>query len=140
HGSFDGQQAAFTRPGPDLAPAEYGGLLARFAPERVAFVNTAASSGAFIPAVAGPGRAIVTATKTGGERNETRFPEYFVQAFTDETADRDRNGRVSIAEAFDYAKSKVTKAFEQEGLLLSEHATIEDGANGSLAAELFLMP
>ena len=34
----------------------------------------------------------------------------------------------------------MTKAFEQDGLLLSEHATIEDGANGSLASELFLMP
>jgi len=140
HGSFNGQQAAFNLPGPDLAPAEYGRLLAGFAAERVAFVNTAASSGAFIPAVAGPGRAIVTATKTGGERNETRFPEYFVQAFTDESADRDRNGRVSIAEAFEYAKARVVRTFEQEGLLLSEHATLEDGVNGSLASALFLAP
>jgi hypothetical protein len=140
HGSFDGRQAAFNLPGPDLTPADFSRLLGKFASQRVAFINTAASSGAFLPAVAGPGRVVVTATKTGGERNETRFPEYFVAAFNDETADRDRNGRVSIAEAFDYAKSKVTKAFEQEGLLLSEHATIEDGANGSLASELFLMP
>ena len=140
HGSFNGQQAAFNLPGPDLTPAEYGRLLAGFAAERVAFVNTAASSGAFIPAVAGPGRAIVTATKTGGERNETRFPEYFVQAFTDESADRDRNGRVSIAEAFEYAKARVVRTFEQEGLLLSEHATLEDGVNGSLASALFLAP
>jgi hypothetical protein len=90
--------------------------------------------------VAGPGRAIVTATKTGGERNETRFPEYFVKAFTDESADRDRNGRVSIAEAFEYAKARVVRTFEQEGLLLSEHATLEDGVNGSLASALFLAP
>jgi hypothetical protein len=34
----------------------------------------------------------------------------------------------------------VTKAFEQEGLLLSEHATLEDGVNGSVAASLFLAP
>ena len=140
HGSFDGQQAAFNLPGPDLTPADFGRLLARFASQRVAFVNTAASSGAFVPAVAGPGRVIVTATKTGGERNETRFPEYFVEAFGDETADRDRNGRVSIQEAFDYAKSKVAKTFEQQGLLLSEHATLEDGMNGSLASALFVAP
>jgi hypothetical protein len=83
---------------------------------------------------------IVTATKTGGERNETRFPEYFVAAFNDDTADRDRNGRVSMQEAFDYAKAKVTNAFEQQGLILSEHATLEDGANGSVASALFLAP
>ena len=41
-------------------------------------------------------------------------------------------------EAFDYAKARVTKAYEQGGLLLSEHATLEDGVNGSLASSLFL--
>ena len=40
---------------------------------RVVFVNTASSSGAFLAPLAGPGRTIVTATRTGGERNEPRF-------------------------------------------------------------------
>jgi hypothetical protein len=101
-------------------------------------VNTASSSGAFLPAVAGPGRVVVTATKTGGERNETRFPEFFVEAFNDDSADRDRNGRVSMAEAFEYAKSKVTKAFEQGGLLATEHAALEEPPATGLAASLFL--
>jgi hypothetical protein len=140
HGSFDGRQAAFNLPGPDLTPADFSQLLGKFTSQRVAFVNTASSSGAFLPTVAAPGRVVVTATRTGGERNETRFPEYFVEAFNDDAADRDRNGRVSIAEAFDYAKSKVTTAFEQQGLLLSEHATLDDGVNGSVAASLFLAP
>src|SRR5262249_28396525 len=100
HGSFDGSHAAFNLPGPDLTPAGLARLLGKLATQRVAFVNTASSSGAFLPTVAGPGRVVVTATKTGGERNETRFPEYFVEAFNDDSADRDRNGRVSIAEAF----------------------------------------
>jgi hypothetical protein len=136
HGSFDGRQAAFNLPGPDLTPADFTRLLGKLAAQRVAFVNTASSSGAFLPTLAAPNRVVVTATKTGGERNETRFPEFFVEAFADDAADRDRNGRVSIAEAFDYAKSKVTKTYEQQGLLLSEHATLDDG--GSLAASLFL--
>jgi peptidase C13-like protein len=140
HGSFDGEQAAFNLPGPDLTAADFSRLLGKLATQRVAFVNTASSSGAFLPAVAGPNRVIVTATKTGGERNDTRFPEYFVEAFNDDSADRDRNGRVSIAEAFEYAKAKVVKAFEQQGLLLTEHAALEDGANGGLASSLFLAP
>ena len=139
HGSFDGRQAAFSMPGPDLTPADFAALLGKLAAQRVAFVNTSSSSGAFLPTVAGPGRVIVTATKTGGERNETRFPEFFVEAFTDDTADRDRNGRVSIAEAFEYAKAKVTKAYEQDGHLLTEHAALDEGAGGTgLAASLFL--
>lgn len=142
HGSFDGHQAAFNLPGPDLTAADFARLLGKLATQRVAFVNTASSSGAFLPTVAGPGRVVVTATKTGGERNETRFPGFFVEAFTDDTADRDRNGRVSIAEAFDYAKAKVVKAFEQQGLLLTEHAALDEGgaAGTALAASLFLAP
>jgi hypothetical protein len=139
HGSFDGRQGAFNLPGPDLTPDDFARLLGKLATQRVAFVNTASSSGAFLPTVAGPGRVVVTATKTGGERNETRFPEYFVEAYGDDTADRDRNGRVSIAEAFEYAKAKVTKAFEQGGYLMTEHATLDEGGAGSgLAASMFL--
>jgi hypothetical protein len=138
HGSFDGTQAAFNLPGPDLTAADWGKLLGKFPTQRVAFVNTSSSSGAFLASVAGPGRAIVTATKTGGERNETQFPEYFVEAFKDNAADRDRNGHVSVLEAFEYAKAKVTQAFQQKGLLLTEHATLDDGGEGRLAATIFL--
>jgi hypothetical protein len=138
HGSFNGTQAAFNLPGPDLTVAEWAKLLGKLSAQRVAFVNTSSSSGAFLPAVAAPGRVVITATKTGGERNETQFPEYFVEAFGDPAADRDRNGHVSVREAFDYAKAKVTQAFQQKGLLLTEHATIDDSGEGHLASTLFL--
>jgi hypothetical protein len=136
HGSFNGTQAAFNLPGPDLTVDEWVKLLGRLPSQRVVFVNTSSSSGAFLPAVSAPGRVVVTATKTGGERNETQFPEFFVAAFSDPAADRDRNGHVSVAEAFEYAKTKVVQAFQQKGLLLTEHAVMDDG--GGLAATLFL--
>jgi hypothetical protein len=140
HGSFNGTQAAFNLPGPDLTVPDWARLLGKLSAQRVAFVNTTSSSGAFLPAVAAPGRVVVTATKTGGERNETQFPEHFVDAFTGNGADRDRNGHVSIGEAFEYAKAKVVEAFQQKGNLLTEHATIDDGAGGDsrLAATIFL--
>jgi hypothetical protein len=138
HGSFNGTQAAFNLPGPDLTVEEWNRLLAKLPSQHVAFVNTAASSGAFLPAIAAPGRIVVTATKTGGERNETQFPEFFVAAFADPAADRDRNGHVSIGEAFEYAKAKVVQAFQQKGLLLTEHATLDDGGEGRLASAMFL--
>jgi hypothetical protein len=108
--------------GPDLTVRRLARLLGSCPTPAVAFVNTTSSSGAFLPAIAAPGRVVVTATKTGGERNETHFPEPFVAAFSDAAADRDRNGHVSIAEAFEYAKAKVVQAFQQKGLLLTEHA------------------
>lgn len=140
HGSFDGRTAAFNLPGPDLTADEYKPLVEKLRLQRVAFINTASSSGAFLEPLAGPGRTIVTATRTGGERNEPRFAEFFVEALAGDGADRDRNGRVSVQEAFDYAKQKVTTAYEQAGNLLSEHAALNDGAEGKLAAMQFLAP
>jgi hypothetical protein len=138
HGSFNGSTAAFNLPGPDLNADEWATLLGKLSAQRVAFINTASSSGAFLQPMTAPGRVVVTATKTGGERNETQFPEFFVAAFGDPTADRDRNGHVSIAEAFEYAKTKVTQAFQQKGLLLTEHATMDDSGEGHLASTMFL--
>ena len=138
HGSFDGTTAAFNLMGPDLTADDYARLLSKFTAQRVVFVNTSSASGAFLKPLAAPGRVIVTATKTGGERNEPDFPQYFVAAFGDDTADRDRNGHVSVGEAFEYAKAKVVEAFQKKGLLLTEHATLDDSGEGQLASAVFL--
>jgi hypothetical protein len=138
HGSFDGRTAAFNIMGPDFTAPEWATLLGRLSAQHVAFVNTSSSSGAFLEAVKAPGRVVITATKTGGERLDTLFPEYFVAAFTDDAADRDRNGHVSVLEAFEYAKTKVTQSYQQKGLLLTEHATIDAGGAEHLAATMFL--
>jgi len=140
HGSFDGKIGAFNLPGPDLTADDYAALLKKFTTQKVTFVNTASSSGAFIQPLAGPARTIIAATRTGGERNETRFAEYFVEALDSEAADRDRNGRVSMQEAFDYAAQKVKTAYEQAGTIITEHATLDDSNQGKLAAMQYLAP
>lgn len=140
HGSFTGQQGAFNLLGPDLTAGDYATLLGQFKTQKIVFVNTSSSSGAFLEPLAGPARTIVTATKTGGERNETMFPEFFVEALNTDTADRDRNGRVSVLEAFDFAAAKVKAAYEQAGTILTEHATLDDGSEGKLAGAQYLAP
>ena len=97
HGSFDGRVAAFNLPGPDLSVTEYAALLDKIRSSRIVFVNTTSSSGEFVKGLAGPGRTIVTATRSGGERNEPRFPAFFVEAFTGgEGADRNQIGRAHV--------------------------------------------
>ena len=138
HGSFDGRDAAFNLPGPDLKASDYVKLLARFGTQRVVFVNTSSSSGGFLAPLAGPGRTIVAATKTGGERLDTLFPEHFVDALTSDAADKNRDGRVSILEAFDYAKTKVAQVYQHKGNVVTEHAALDDGSDGKLADTMFL--
>ena len=99
-----------------MAPQDFAPLLARLKSKRVVFVNTASASGPFVEALSGPGRVIVTATRTGDEKYATLFGGPFVDAFTTEAADADRDGKVSILEAFDYAKKAVAASYVREGL------------------------
>jgi hypothetical protein len=126
HGTFDGREAKFNLPGPDMTPADFAALVRRLASQRVVFVNTASASGPFIEALAGPGRTIITATRSGRESFATIFGGYFVDALTGDAADTDKNGRVSFLEAFEYARREVETAYERQGILLTEHALLED--------------
>ena len=151
HGSYDGRDARFNLPGPDMTPAEFNPLLSAIPARNVVFVNTSSSSGPFVEELSGPGRTIITATRNGAERFTTLFGGYFVEAFSTEDADADKNQRLSMLEAFQYAQNETARAYEQEGLLATEHSLLDDngdkkgspdptatGDEGRLAAALSL--
>lgn len=129
HGTFDGRVAKFNLPGPDMTPADFEPLLKRLGPRRVVLVNTASASGPFIEALSGPGRTIVTATRNGAERFATLFGGFFVDALTADDADADKNKRVTVLEAFNYARREVATAYEREGIMLTEHALLDDSGD-----------
>jgi hypothetical protein len=52
-------------------------------------VNTASASGGFVAALSGKDRTVITATRTEGERNQTRFGEFFAEALSTGDADMD---------------------------------------------------
>jgi len=131
HGSFDGKVAKINLPGPDMTPADFAALLKRFASRKVVFVNTASASGPFIEPLAGSGRTIVTATRSGAEKYATLFGGAFIDALAGgEKADADKNRRVSVLEAFNAAKIDVARAYEQQGIMITEHSLLEDGGDG----------
>jgi hypothetical protein len=136
HGSFDGRNAKFNLKGPDLSAADFSALLRKLPSKHIVFANTTSASGPFKEELAGPGRTIITATRNGAEQYATLFPGYFVDAFATDTADADKNRRVTVQEAFDYATREVARAYEREGLLATEHAVIDDG--GKLASAFAL--
>jgi hypothetical protein len=132
HGTFDGRTAKFNLPGPDMTAADFAPLLKRVKSRHVVFVNTASASGPFIEALAGPGRTIVTATRSGSERFATLFGGYFVDALAGTEADADRNRRISVLEAFTWAKREVANAYERQGIMRTENALLSDsGGEGS---------
>ena len=126
HGSGEGAESRVSLPGPDATAADFAGWVAGFPRQTVVFVNASSGSGDFAQALAGPRRVVVTATRTALERNETRFATPFVRALTTDEADADKDGRVSVLEAFAYAKREVARVYETDKRLLTEHAVISD--------------
>ena len=131
HGSGQDAAARFNLVGPDITAGELARLLKPLSTQTVAVVNAASASGDFVKVLSGPNRVIATATKSGMERNETKFGQFFVQAYTGDVADADKDGRVSLLEAFDYARREVVRAYEQSNHLQTEHAMIDDNGDGA---------
>jgi hypothetical protein len=129
HGTFDGKVAKFNLLGPDMTPANFEPLLKSLPSKHIVFVNTASSSAPFLEELAGSGRTIVTATRTGAERFATLFGGYFIDALMSDSADADKNRRISVLEAFDAAKLGVARAYEQEGIMLTEHPLLDDSGD-----------
>lgn len=125
HGNSDDRGARINLPGPDITADRLAELLDRFPTQRVAVVNAASASGAFVEPLAGDNRAIIAATKTGHERNETVFARYFVDAFAGGGADIDKDGRVTLLEAFDFAAAEVERFYRGENRLQTETPVLE---------------
>jgi hypothetical protein len=134
HGSGEMAASAVNLPGPDPTAADYASWLAPLGRATVVFVNASSASGDFAAVLAGPNRAIVTATKTAIERNESVFASWFAKGLTGTEADADKDGRVSIVEAFTWARDQVAKAYEATNRLLTEHAVLVD--SGGVAARI----
>lgn len=126
HGAWDGRSAKFNIPGPDISAEEFNALVRKLPAKQIVFVNTASASGPFVEVLSGPGRTIVSATRSGAEHYTTLFGGFFIDALSSPNADADKNKRISVLEAFQFAKAEVTRAFEREGLLVTEHALLDD--------------
>jgi hypothetical protein len=135
HGSFDGKAAKFNLPGPDISPADFNTQFKKLPTKQIVFVDTTSASGPFVNELSAPGRIIIAATRNGAENYSTLFGGYFVDALTGEEADADKNRRVSMLEAFQFAKAAVQRAYDKEGLLSTEHAVLDDNGDKAGSAD-----
>ena len=129
HGTSGDEGARFNLVGPDLTAAEWAALVKPIA-GRVVFVNAGSGSFDFLETLAGRGRIVLTAADSAAQQYETIFPEFLIQAFAAEEADLDRDGKVSIWEAFQTASAGVKGWFEDQGRLATERPMLEDNGDG----------
>ena len=138
HGTSDQAEARFNITGPDLAPSDLQMALTGFPTQTLALVHTGSASGGFLEPLSGPNRIIITATRTQRERNATEFAQFFVEAITGESADLDKDDRVSLLEAYQYAREEVIRFYEDENEILTEHAVLDDNGDGTGSEEVGL--
>jgi hypothetical protein len=130
HGSFDNQLAKFNLLGPDLTAKDYAALISSLPARRVVFINCSSSSGEFVKPLSGPNRIIITATRSGNEQNATVFADHLIAGLSDDGADADKNGRLSLLEVFNYATRLTADWYKQKDRLATEHALLDDNGDG----------
>jgi hypothetical protein len=129
HGTFDGKEAKFNLRGPDISASDLSLWLKPFQRPLVV-VNTASCSAPFLNKLSATNRVIITATRSGHEQNFTRFGEYFAESIANPEADLDKDGQVSLLEAFLTASRKTAEFYKVQGRLATEHALLDDNGDG----------
>ena len=126
HGTFDGFEYKFNLVGPDLSGDDLAVLCDKIPAKRQLIVNTTSASGGSIVPLEKAGRALITATKTGTEKNATIFARYWAEALQDPTADTNKDESISALEAYVYAARKTQEFYDGQKRLATEHAVFED--------------
>jgi hypothetical protein len=129
HGTFDGKEARFNLRGPDVTATDFAEWLKPFR-RPVVFIDTSAASAPFLNKLSATNRVILTATRSGSEQDFTRFGLYLAEALTDDQSDLDKDGQVSVLEAFLTASARVAEFYRTEGRLATEHALLDDDGDG----------
>ena len=136
HGTHDGEQYKFNLPGPDIDGEALFSLLQDIPASRQVVVNATSASGAVLESWLTEGRTLITATKSAGERNATRFGMYWTAALSSDEADINKNGAITVQEAFNFAASKVADSYENDGLLATEHPALVGEMSATLNVAL----
>ncbi len=124
HGTFDGSDYKINLPGPDMTATELAAALDRIPARRQLVVNMTSASGGANEALRREHRAVISATKSGTEKNATIFARYWIEALREPSADTDKNQSISALEAFRYASRRTAEFYKSAQLLATEHPTI----------------
>ena len=131
HGTFDSTSYKFNITGPDPTADDLRAWLDRVPASRQLVVVATSCSGAAINALQKDNRVVITATRSGGERNAVVFARYWVEALRDPAADADKNESISALEAFRYAEEKVKRFYSDQKRIATEHPRLEGKLAGS---------
>lgn len=138
HGSGEGEGTRLSIAGPDPVATDYRRWVAGLFGRTVVFINAASASGDFLPILSGPERVVITSTRSATERNATVFAQHLVHGIASDEADANKDGTLTLLEAYDYARRAVDEAYTSTGRLLTEHAQLDDDGDREGTADVTL--
>jgi len=128
HGTHSSRDNLLNLRGPDLDLSSITKWLQPFKRPLIV-IHGGSASAPFIPALSGPNRIIITATRSAEEINYTRFGELFSQALRLDAADLNQDEQISLLEAFLFASNLSQNFYQENGRLSSEHSLIDDNGD-----------
>lgn len=135
HANHDGERFKMHIKGPDLTDEDLLQFLESQNRRKVYVVAATSASGALLKELSGENRVVVTATRNRLERQPPLFLSFFLEAAESAEADTDKNGRVSLLEAFLFSQAKVASWFAEKGRIQTEHPVLDDRGRVRIGAE-----
>lgn len=135
HGSSTFGDAKFNNVGPDMTGGDLANMLGTLNGVDIVVFNTTSASFEFSRELSVLGRVVVSATRSAAERYDPLFGGFVVTALQQKRADIDRNGRVSVLEAFNYASGQIAQWYRDQDRLSTENAVLDDSGDGLFSRE-----
>ena len=141
HGNQDRRHGWFHLPGPDMNAAQWAAMFAELKAGEQVFWMTHSASGSFLKPFSLPGRIVISATDEG-EINEPRFPRQLADVMAQQLAastNAESAGEptapakdlpVSVLDLFRRTADRVGRSFDDDQLLPTEHALLDDNGDG----------
>ena len=141
HASRTGKGSVkFNLRGRDISEIEYVTLINSIPAERQILVFGFPYSGKLVPQLSKSGRIIITSNSPNeGYSLQAGFGSVFVDAFSAAANDTDRNGDISLLEAFLSLQARTKDFYERDGNVQSEHPHLDDNGDGNATRNLTIV-
>jgi hypothetical protein len=114
HGQTNEPVGKFCLPGPDLDAEELAKMLDALATTNVVLLHFAGGGAEFQQKLGRKGRVIVCASGKLGEGNQVYFAEFFLRAYETKAADENKDGKITLLEAFNWAGHETVNWYHRQ--------------------------
>jgi len=128
HGNYDGRDYKFNIAGPDILGKDLVQFLDALSDRKIFALLATSSSGVLLSRLSGSNRVVISATKSEHEKLAPLFMSFFLEASRSAGADLDKNGSVSLKEAFTLCEASIQDWYQDRKRLQTEHPVLDESA------------